>query len=64
MSMFKALRRRGGLRAQDDEEGESPTGTGRRIRLVQCRLPDNDSVVDGVDGVHHGAEHGGDVEHC
>ena len=53
----------GGLRAQD-EEGESPTGTGRHIRSVQRRLSDNDRVVDGVDGVHRGVEHSGDVEHC
>jgi hypothetical protein len=53
----------GGLRAQD-EEGESPTGTGRHIHSVQRRLPDNDRVMDGVDGVHRGVEHSGDVEHC
>ncbi len=52
----------GGLRAQD-EEGESPTRTGRRIHLVQCRLPDNGRVVDGMDGFHCGVEHSGDVEH-
>ena len=53
----------GELQAQD-EEGESPTRTGRRIRLVQRRLPDNDPVVGGMDGVHRGVEYSGDVEYC
>ncbi len=43
----------GGLWAQD-EEGESSKGTGWRICLVQRRLPNNNCVVDGVDGVHRG----------
>ncbi len=52
----------GGLQAQV-QEGESPTRTGWRIRLVQRRLPDNNRIVDGVDGVHRGVEHSGDIEH-
>ncbi len=52
----------GGLRAQD-EEGESPTRMGRRICLVQRRFPDNDRIVDGMDRVHRGVEHSGDVKH-
>jgi hypothetical protein len=62
MNMFEALCRREDYECKMRRKNPLPVRDDAFV-WYNAALPDNDCVVDGVDGVHPGVEHSGDIEH-